>query len=61
MLNLQKEDDEEFKEVKDFVNEIMKEDLKMETPFELITYGFTMMVKEEQERSEEMQEIGQKI
>ena len=47
--------------MKDFINEIMKEDLKMETPFELITYGFTMMAKEEKERSEEMEEIKHKI
>ena len=39
----------------------MKEDLNMETPFELVTYGFTMMTKEDKERDEEMEEIKLKI
>jgi hypothetical protein len=39
----------------------MKEDLNMETPFELVTYGFTMMTKEEKERNEEMEEMKVKI
>ena len=61
LMNLQKEEDEEFKEIKTFISEVMKEDLKMETPFELMTYGMKMMMKEEDDRTKEMKEIADKI
>ena len=61
IVNIQKEEDEEFKEIKTFISEVMKEDLKMETPFELMTYSMKFMFKGEEERNQEMKEIAEKI
>lgn len=61
IINLQKEDDEEFKEIKAFIADVMKEDLKMQTPFELVTYAMTLMTKAEDDRTKEMQGVAQKI
>lgn len=61
IMEMQNEDDEEFKEVKDFIGDLMKEDLKMDSPFELMTYGMSLMMKDETERSDEMQQIAVKV
>lgn len=61
IINLQKEDDEEFKEIKAFIADVMKEDLKMQTPFELVTYAMTLMTKDEDDRTKEMQGIAEKV
>lgn len=61
LLNLQKEEDEEFKEIKAFIADVMKEDLNMKTPFELVAYAMTLMTKDEHDRTKEMEGITEKI
>lgn len=38
--------DPELKEIQDIIKSIMKDDLKIETPFDVITFGLKMMASQ---------------
>jgi len=59
VMDLQNDEseDQEIKEIKDLMSQIMKDDLKLDSPFEIMTFGLKLMMEEESDRNKEMQEL----
>jgi hypothetical protein len=54
-------DDQEIKEIKELMSQVLKEDLKVDSPFEILTFGMKMMFEEEEQRNKEVQELAEKV
>ena len=54
-------DDEDLKELKKLVQDLMKQDLELNGPMDVMAFGVKLMMETESERSQQMQNVTLKI